>query len=401
MSLHGKGLALSILFLSLQIPSLRPLAKYLPGPVLIAVPACLLLLALSYVAASKRIDPKSWLVHVLSCRALPFVVFILLLAVSFVGYPLADSLKANMRGSDQDDAVIQTGLRLVAGLDPYGAPTYLGNPPSPGPGWIMALLPFSVTGLYFALTPVAVTITAYALSASTQCRAAGSAFVCALMTSLSFWELMITGSDLLAAGCVITLCALLVYHRWNRSLSDAAICVCLAAVASTIRVVFLYITTVLAALLWPRSRRDSILFAIASASLSIAIQLAIFAWNPQSYTPLHLLSKGSGIVGIGMLGAVAVFCIVRGPSLLLRMGNELDSWLLGLWTSIAAPMFLVSMGDLLAVRSLDLTSWEGANYLAIPMVIYVAYFCTKVCGPSGRIASNAVLPTPSSSATGR
>ena len=83
-------------------------------------------------------------------------IFVAAIAVIFV-YPYADGLKANLGGSDQDDAVMLCGQSLLSGEFPYAQRTYLNNPASPAPGMLLIFLPSILTGWY-PLTTVLVLI---------------------------------------------------------------------------------------------------------------------------------------------------------------------------------------------------------------------------------------------------
>ena len=83
-------------------------------------------------------------------------IFVAAIAVIFV-YPYADGLKANLGGSDQDDAVMLCGQSLLSGEFPYAQRTYPNNPASPAPGMLLIFLPSILTGWY-PLTTVLVLI---------------------------------------------------------------------------------------------------------------------------------------------------------------------------------------------------------------------------------------------------
>jgi hypothetical protein len=70
-------------------------------------------------------------------------------AVNLAAYPRVDALKRQGRGSDEDNALIDTAQWLVTLRRPPYVPTYLGNAPSIGPGW--AAVVAAVSGAVCAL----------------------------------------------------------------------------------------------------------------------------------------------------------------------------------------------------------------------------------------------------------
>jgi hypothetical protein len=48
-------------------------------------------------------------------------------------------------------------------------------------------------------------------------------------------------------------------------------------------------------------------------------------------------------------------------------------WLLCLWLGIFTPLFVVSLGDLVARCGLEPALWEGANYLLPPAPAFLAF----------------------------
>src|SRR5262252_8939578 len=90
-----------VLFLALQIPALRPLAKYLPLPQF-SVP---LFLGLALLGTLVLLRPRDWLQRVLRTPWPMALAFGGLCTATLVLYPVADALKQIGRGSDSDDAL--------------------------------------------------------------------------------------------------------------------------------------------------------------------------------------------------------------------------------------------------------------------------------------------------------
>jgi len=145
--------------LSLQLPSLRAMYKYLPAPLHKLIPLCFLLAFFVYAVLFRTQKLFEITKVFLNKKSFFILLFILITLVNILVYPLADSLKYQARGSDQDDALIVGAKNLISGKNPYEAHTYFpGNPLSPGPGWLIMNLPFTTSGLYCLLTPFYISV---------------------------------------------------------------------------------------------------------------------------------------------------------------------------------------------------------------------------------------------------
>ncbi|WP_438015906.1 hypothetical protein WMF18_34345 [Sorangium sp. So ce315] len=132
------------LVVALQLPALQPLAKLAPAPGVTA-PAFLMAAA---IGLWLLLDPPERLSRWLN-TAWPSASLagILALVAVFI-YPMADGLKRRGAGSDADAAMILAGQALAELRNPYASTTYLGNPFSPGPGWVALWTPLSALGAY-------------------------------------------------------------------------------------------------------------------------------------------------------------------------------------------------------------------------------------------------------------
>ena len=89
--------------------------------------------------------------------AWPSAALVVLVAVVAVAiYPAVDDRRSTGGGSDADDAVVLVVDRIQDGLDPFGADTYLGNPPTTGPGSILWAAPFPGRRTYTVAVVVAI-----------------------------------------------------------------------------------------------------------------------------------------------------------------------------------------------------------------------------------------------------
>jgi hypothetical protein len=281
------------LFLVLQVPGLRALARAAPGPWRPVAALYLIGAFFLYAWCRHWSGIPAGAPRLLRIRALPMVAVTLLAIVNAVGYPVADGLKRVGRGSDQDDALILTGERLLAGQRPYAAVTYLDHRPSPGPGWVLLALPFTVTGLYFLLTPAFVWIAAAAVRAAHGVGPA-NVFLLLLASSPGFWETMIVGSDMFAIGALFVVTAVLAHSC--RSPRTAPWVAALAGLASTSRLPFASIVPLLAAFLWKREHSEGVRFFLIAGGAAAFLHAGFLAWDPAHYWPAHLFAKAQAFL---------------------------------------------------------------------------------------------------------
>lgn len=363
-----------LLFVSLQVPALRALCKYLPDWLLFAIPVFLGVVFLIYAVSLRCQSSLLSRAHVLGSVWTLVVLLVIVIVINYLVYPIADGLEAQMRGSDQDDALIQAGQRLVSGLNPYEASTYRGNPISPGPGWVILALPFCIPGIYFLMTPLFILGAAFLLRVLGGSFYRSNLFVFLLMSSLAFWEVMVVGSDMLAIGLLFLGCVVLVYFKWEQSIFWTVACVVLVSFAATARVIFVYLIPLIGVFLWRRGYVTALKFAALSGFMCAAIHVLFYYWNPQSYTPLHLLGKGEALLPTGLMIPAVLACAAAALYTTLKSRDRLDRWVFLLWLCLLIPLAVLSLGGLIS-RSYDFASWEEANYLMVVAPVCVFYVC--------------------------
>ena len=149
-----KPIGISILLMIvMQIPSLIPLIKYTPHALTWTMPCYFLIIFGSYIYLLSNLNHSSAVRKILDSQLTMIFLLALILAANLLLYPHELALQAIGRGSDAGDALIKSGNLLLKGNFPYSIPTYLHNPISPGPGWVLMLMPFTCTGLYVLLIP--------------------------------------------------------------------------------------------------------------------------------------------------------------------------------------------------------------------------------------------------------
>lgn len=352
------------LVVALQLPALQPLAKHAPAPG-VAVPAFLIAAAIGLwlllVAPPERL--RRWLDTAWPSASL---VGILALVAVFI-YPMADGLKRRGAGSDADDAMILAGRALSELHNPYASTTYLGNPFSPGPGWVALWAPLSAFGAYALITALALLAAVLALRSTQHGWVRTNTFVLALSSCALLWELAAIGSDLPAWGLLV-LCAALVLERPRVSPGLLAALTALLGCLATARIAFSYLPLLVGFCLLAVRPRRALIVAVGGSVTALLLHAAFWQLNPLSYPPLHLMGQARGllsgpwlVVAMLFLGAVAA-----------RMLHRWRSWppSLHLAWGLAAPMLVLAAADLSQRGSL--ARWKGASYLvtSLPAVAY-------------------------------
>jgi hypothetical protein len=355
------------LWLFLQAPGFRVLAKFLPSSLRPAIPVWLVGVWLLYSALLHHEGLRVWCRRAAARRILGAIVIALALFNAAV-YPRVDARKAQMLGSDEDDNLIQTSVRLVTGQRPLYVHNYFGNAPTQGPGWALMVTPLTLTGAYFLLTPLA-----YGALPLVVAAAGGSGLAAAIaaivpLTSPAFWELLVTGSDLFAIGVLfVALTAAL--HQWRRTAVSTAICLGLTAAAATSRFIFAFPAALAGSFLWRRDRLGGALFVTASVMI-VLIEWA--AWWPDTAdaTPISLVGKGIFMLGplgvrLGAIAAVAATAIA-----IWLADRRVESWMRSGWLALAVVLGAIAIAEL-GDPDFDFQSWRAATYpmVAAPLLV--------------------------------
>ncbi|MCL4305297.1 hypothetical protein KJZ99_05240 [bacterium] len=346
-----------LLLWSLQVPSLRALLKYLPESLHVLIP-------LYFVAA---FAVYAWLVRTKSFRRLfnSRVLFVSLIALHVIlnmtVYPYADALKFEGRGSPQDDALVVGGERLVQGLNPYEGETFKQEWVSAGPGWIVLSLPFVFAQAMELLSPVWVAVTAGCIALWFGLRL-GTLFLILCFSAPVFWELSVTGSDMLAMGCAFLLVTIWSFRAWTRGgVVAKSFSALLSACVTSSRIVFGYLLALIAGFLLRKSSKSGFAYGFAAIGLFVLIQLPFYLWNPERYFPLTRFFWAKGMLGPTL--EIVSLLTTAATLLYLALRTELSErmWIKGVLVSLLVTMFWSALGDLQA-NQFEFAVWEGANY---------------------------------------
>ena len=188
-----------LMMLVLQIPSYRTIFKFVPYPI-ISVIFLNVLAFIGYAIIFQNIWVRKMLTYLLNSYYITIFFIALLIGVNYYLYPRVDARKYIGRGSTADDALIETAKSFLAQRGLYNVRLYDGAPVSPGPGWILLNLPFTTSGLYFLLTPFYIGILSTLYIIFYRDKLGANLVLLSLTSSPIFWELMVTGHDLIALG---------------------------------------------------------------------------------------------------------------------------------------------------------------------------------------------------------
>jgi hypothetical protein len=364
------------LALTIQGPGARAVVRYAPWPAVLF--PLLILSSIAAYAVCLHGPFPSWIRRVGSRLEGVAVVLCLTAAIIVFVYPRVDARKAHGLGSDEDDALIQTAERLVTLQRPLYVPTYLGNAPSAGPGWALLVSPIVVTGLYPLVTPLALAVLVWTVRRSGGTDVGTALALVLPLASPAFWEVSVAGSDLLAVGVLFVVLTRLASSGWRATAKTSIGAATLACAASSARVPFAWITACVSFFMWRRGRSGAALVAVVTA---VTVAAEVWFWLPRSgQTPLHLISKFAGLLGVrvGAMAAAATIASAAWASLQLR--DSIESWWLGLWVILVVPLTIVSLG-VLAAQGWQVAGWQSAGYVEVAVPALVAYVASTTPAP--------------------
>ena len=356
------------LTLTIQGPGARAIVRYAPSPALI-LPIVFVAAFVIY-GASLHGPLASWIRRLGSRLGLVAAAVCVIAALNVIVYPRADALKQQARGSDEDNALIDLAGRLARGQRPLYVATYLGNAPSPGPGWAALVAPLAVTGTYALLTPLALGILVWIVGrAGGGARGTATALLLPL-TSPGFWELSVTGSDLFAIGVLFVGLTFMAWSSRRTSLGTSAVLLILVLAAASSRVVFALVPLCVSLFMWRKNRAG---FTLVAAAAVVVIGFEFWSWWPDSagVTPLYLISKLVRQLGAPGIAVVVLVTMASAALALVQLDEHIDSWWRGLWVLLAAPLVTVSFG-VLAALGWDVAAWQAAGYVEVAVPAAVA-----------------------------
>lgn len=347
-------LAIGILFW----PNLRVIYKYFPAPgVVLPLLVVAYLLVIYFTCANKYLD--SWISNPIFISVVLFIIFL----VIYFAYPIADGLKTQMRGSDQDDCVILGAQRMIQGLFPYSARSYYGNPCSPGPGMLILYTPFVYMHAYIGGAFALLIATLVVLRRESHSWLKPGYFLFFLSMSLLWWELQVVGSDLIALGLglvlVMTVLPKIIEEKYRILI---VLIGALTGLLSSTRINLFYIFIFLSFYIFWYWRSGALLFFISALLFAVAPTLWFFFLNPVDFTPFHLVGKAGYLLSPVALTASILVCTGFGVFGLMLGRKGLNYGAAGLFLGLAPMLCILALADI-SNRQWQWGQWEGANYL--------------------------------------
>jgi hypothetical protein len=304
--------------------------------------------------------------------------------VSTALYPLADGLKVDMQGQDQDDCTILGVNAILSGENPHAKPSYFGNPCSPLLGAIIPFIPFALSNLMGLAGPVFFALSIAVLYLQKVNRLQLGTFVALIAGTPASLELMVNGSDFVFIGFVTLVAVVMVKKSENKILSNTELLTLslIVGLLSSARISSLIFAVPFGLVLLFRMNRWIVFTALVTI-VSVLPNLAIYLSSPEEYSPLHLVAKGQSLVPGGfyvLMFAVTLAALVLGAyGLKNKVLDELSLTLL----VISPHLIFLAFGDLIFNRNLDIFWWEGANYLYLLTPMLSWFVATRLINQKG------------------
>ena len=296
--------------LALQLPAIYPVLDYVPVGYRWSVYSYWLVACLGY-SLIYQSKPCKRLTNIFDHWWPTLFMVTFMTVLNIIVYPIIDGRKEGLMGSDRDDAIMLVAQRLLAGESPYHITTYLGNIPTSGPGIVLFLLPFAVFKCYSIYVPMLLVILAYLLHRRMERWVHVNLFLALLASSPLFWKLLISGSDLLGIGLIMSIIVLLIDLKKGRYW-QIGICVFVSMILTS-RIIFIYLAPVYALLIvWKNSFQLTkwIGFTMIISAGTVLIHFIFWVMDPHHYGPWSLLSLGGFLLNIKTLLIAALICLV-------------------------------------------------------------------------------------------
>lgn len=349
------ALAIGILFWS----NLRVIYKYFPVPGVIALLLFVIYLTVIYFTCVRKSFVDSWVSNPIFISVVLTITF----AVICYAYPIADGLKTQMRGSDQDDCVILGAQRLIQGLFPYSVRSYYGNPCSPAPGMLILYLPFVYLHAYvggaFALLLAALA----SLRRQSDSLHEPGYFLFFVSMSLLWWELQVVGSDLIALGLglvlVMTILPNIIANQ--QKIYIVLVGILVGLLAST-RINLFFIFPFLSIFIFWYWKKGAFLFFFIALFFALIPTLWLYSLNPSEFTPFHLVGKAGVLLPSLIFLFAALVCAGLGIFGIVLGRKSLRYGAASLFLGLAPMLCILALADIWN-RQWQWGQWEGANYL--------------------------------------
>jgi hypothetical protein len=289
-------------------------------------------------------------------------------------YPIADGLKIVGRGSTQDDALIDAAIGLFYYGDPYAEETYNG-PISAGPGWVILISPFSLTGAYFLFIPFSLFFFHYLCTQLTSNYENIAKLMLILFSSIGIWEYIAVGGDLLSLGVAILF--LVVFLEKSTKLYLFIIYSIFFSMVMTARVILPILIPLFSFFIFKKDGlKKSLLFFLITGIVTTGIHYYFYVTSDY-YQPFHLVNKGIAMleslnlyVLLSVTAPVTMFWFRR---LQKTLKYNIESLVFSVALILTQIVSLISLLDL-RDRNFAFAYWEGSNYLILTIPLWIAYY---------------------------
>jgi hypothetical protein len=351
-----------VLIAIIILPSARAIFKYLPSYPLIIIG--LYAIAIVFIAniikrRAESIRKERYIRHLIYI----ILLFIIAAGVVWLTYPIADGLKLQMRGSDQDDCVISGARHILRLSHPYIQTSYYGNPCSPGLGMLIIYMPFVFIDAY----PLGALFYS-AFGVLVLYRASPSISSVVVFTSLFFTsifniEMLVVGSDLFIVGFGLLIVGFQAIRAVSvRGMASIIMLAIYTGLIASTRVNFIVIAPILSVFIFMHWKKGAIVFSIISLSVAVFPSAYLYMLSPEEFTPFHLIRKSDNLLGSGLKEfavMLSILAFIYGINCVKSAIVFIPSALL---ICLAPSLLAVSIGDLM-LRGWKFSQWEGANYL--------------------------------------
>jgi hypothetical protein len=256
-------------------------------------------------------------------------------------------------------------------------------------------LPLASARCYWAIAPLYIFASVLLFARLVGSPYQSAVVLCLASSSLLFWELLVTGHDLVPLGFAF---AVLTLATWKlsqsrkpeaiaakrglipRDLLGPILLGMIVGAVATSRVVFAPFPLLLALLAWKNDRKFALL--LAGVGIVVAGLLhGYFYRQTVGYQPLHLLLPkkcgGAGLMRPAMVAEAIVVVYIY-----LHAGRDPAQWLRGVALALIVPLTFVAVGRLRA-GGWDLSQWEEANYLFAGLPCYLFYVAARMFPAAG------------------
>ena len=275
---------------------------------------------------------------------------------------------------------------LLHGKEPYAVHLFDGSPVSPGPGWIILLMPLTAIPWTGMIDMVGLALTAAVIRRRTPVGA--GVFIILMLVQPMFQSQSANGQDLYLISLALVFLSLLMEefasHRGKIVLLGV-----LAGAIATSRMPMAGIICIPALGLIRKARSNGWLFLAVTLIVCFCLNFTFAAWAHSSgdvFQPMHVFHRASANAGIYSKIATAILPLAAMFWIFRYMKGTATSWLFGTWLFMSA-LFVPEGFKELVVRHFDLT-WEGANYITFPLPLMVALVALAVCASADQSAGS-------------